>query len=107
VLFMDTPGNRVGIQQVMDMALDPDSPNDVLKSDYNADTDTGGDDWYDAWRYGLMSRPITPKVKLAAQDRINQNRMFAKAPDTEAEPVPWAARQPNPLNRTTRIEKIV
>ncbi|MBK8246405.1 MAG: hypothetical protein IPK85_03265 [Gemmatimonadetes bacterium] len=58
VEFADTAGNQVGLRQLMDMATDPDFPNDVLKVDVDPETGEGGDDWYDMFRYGLMSRPV-------------------------------------------------
>lgn len=58
VEFELTPGNRIGIGQLMELTTDPDFPNDVLKVDADPITGEGGDDWYDAWRYGLMSRPL-------------------------------------------------
>ena len=42
--------------EVLPMLLhDPDNPEDVLKTDYDEETEVAGDDSYDAFRYGLMS----------------------------------------------------
>lgn len=61
--FQNTPGNRIAVEQLMEMATDPDSPNDVLKVDVNPQTGEGGDDIYDEIRYFLMSRPLAVSVK--------------------------------------------
>ena len=106
VLFCRTPGNAKGVAQMVDLATDPDSPNDVLKNDYNPETDTGGDDWYDSLRYGLMSRPLTPKTSKAVSDRINQERIFAKAQEQEKGPSPLAKVAPG-FSTKDRIEKVV
>ena len=55
--FMDTPGNRWLFSQLESMVTDEDDPEDVLKVDADPITGEGGDDGYDAWRYGLASRP--------------------------------------------------
>lgn len=73
--FEDTPGNRSGIGQLMELATDPDFPNDVLKVDVDVDTGEGGDDFYDMLRYGLMSRPIFRNLTATAR---------VVAPDTGA-----------------------
>jgi hypothetical protein len=106
--FADTPGNGVGVQQLMDLSLDPDSPNDVLKTDYNPDTNEGGDDWYDAFRYGLQSRPLALKAPTShIQDRINQERIFARPQDAEKLPSPWAVKNPGPVGVSPRKDRMV
>lgn len=65
--FADTAGNRIGIGQLMELATDPDFPNDVLKVDVDVDTGEGGDDWYDMLRYALMSRPIFRNLTATAR----------------------------------------
>ena len=103
--FADTPGNGIGVQQLMDLSTDPDSPNDVLKTDYNPDTNEGGDDWYDAWRYGLQSRPLAPRAPVShIQDRINREQIFARPPEHEKVLSPWAVRNPGPTSMT-RVDK--
>lgn len=58
--FLETDGNRRCFEQLQGMMLDPDKPEDALKT--NADEDgEGGDDMYDETRYALMSRPILAK----------------------------------------------
>ena len=104
VLFCRTPGNVKGVAQMVDLATDPDSPNDVLKNDYNPETDTGGDDWYDSLRYGLMSRPLTPKEPKKFQDRID--RALAKNREEEKQPSPFTKRHPG-ITTKDRIEKVV
>jgi hypothetical protein len=53
--FFDTPGNRRCFEQLVNMILDPDKPEDVLKVDAGEDGQ-GGDDAYDETRYGVQSR---------------------------------------------------
>lgn len=53
--FFDTPGNRRCFEQLVNMILDPDKPEDVLKVDAGEDGQ-GGDDTYDETRYGVQSR---------------------------------------------------
>ncbi len=53
--MFDTPSNRTTFEQLQNMVLDPDRPEDVLKVDAS-DDGTGGDDRYDMLRYGLQSR---------------------------------------------------
>jgi hypothetical protein len=55
--FFDTPGNQWLFAQLQDMVVDEDDMEDVLKVDADPMTGQGGDDGYDAWRYGLASRP--------------------------------------------------
>lgn len=105
--FMDTPGNRKCYEQLEAMVVDPDSPNDVLKTNTDPTTGEGGDDSYDETRYALMSRPITPKKPNQLQDRINQERIFAKTQQQEQQPpVPWASRNPG-LSGKERKERVV
>lgn len=56
--FMDTPGNQRLFLQLEALTTDPDDPEDVLKVDADAEG-RGGDDGYDALRYGVHSRPRT------------------------------------------------
>lgn len=72
VVFCDTAVNRIGVDQLMGLVVDPDSPNDVLKVDVNETTGEGGDDWYDMLRYALMSRPLPKTLPQQPQDRINR-----------------------------------
>lgn len=60
-LWMQTPGNIACLKQVQRMTLDPKNPEDVLKVDADH-AGRGGDDYYDSWRYGLMSRPLSSTV---------------------------------------------
>lgn len=57
VRFMDTPGNRKLFDQLEQMTLDPDDPEDVLKVHADSETGEGGDDGYDAFRLLMASRP--------------------------------------------------
>lgn len=56
-LFFDTPGNRWLFQQLQAMVTDEADPEVVLKVNADPLTGEGGDDGYDAWRFGLASRP--------------------------------------------------
>ena len=76
--FCRTPVNRRGVDQMMSMVVDPDSPNDILKVNVNEATGDGGDDWVDTLRYGCMSRPMQKVMPVSPMDRINQLR-YAKA----------------------------
>lgn len=58
--WFDTPGNRASLQNCIDMILDPDRPEDVLKVDAGEDG-TGGDDDYDETRYAVQSRAVAPE----------------------------------------------
>ncbi len=104
--FMDTPGNRQCFEQLEAMVVDPDSPDDVLKVDTDLTTGEGGDDFYDETRYALMSRPITPRLPKTARDRINQERLFAKAQEAEKQGTPWASRNPGLVTKD-RTERVV
>ena len=55
---MDTPTNRQVFACLEAMVVDPDNPEDALKIDAD-DFGDGGDDAYDAVRYGLAARPLT------------------------------------------------
>lgn len=57
VRFFDTPGNRWLFEQLQGMIVDEADMEDVLKVDADPVTGEGGDDGYDAFRYGLASRP--------------------------------------------------
>lgn len=60
IRLMDTPGNRKLWDQLLAMVTDPDDPEDVLKMNADPVTGRGGDDGYDALRYGVASRPARP-----------------------------------------------
>ncbi len=64
--IFDTPGGRWLFQQLSGLVLDPDSTEDVLKVDADRDTGEGGDDGYDALRYGMMVRPYQPRKAESA-----------------------------------------
>ncbi len=51
---------RAVYDNVASMQFDPGRPEDVMKVDAD-ENGNGGDDLYDAFRYGLMSRVIAPK----------------------------------------------
>lgn len=53
--FADTPGCRRLVTHLQAQVLDPLDPRRVLKVNADPDTGEGGDDGYDALRYGLLS----------------------------------------------------
>jgi hypothetical protein len=57
---LDTPSNRQTLDVLEAMTLDPDDPEDALKVDADSNGQ-GGDDPYDAVRYGLAARPLAGK----------------------------------------------
>lgn len=85
VSFEPTKGNRVMVNVLMDMALDPDSPNDVLKKDYDPVNDTMGDDAYDMFKMALMSRPLAISAPPPSVER-DHHRGIARY--LTAKPVP-------------------
>jgi phage terminase large subunit len=56
------------IECLPDLLHDPDNPEDVLKVDCDPDTGEGGDDAYDAARYGIM---VKHEVRVAQKSTIN------------------------------------
>lgn len=62
--LMDTRGNRRGFEQLEGMVCDPDNPEDALKVDADPESGEGGDDFYDALRYGAASRPFAARGNL-------------------------------------------
>ncbi len=99
--WMDTPGNRLTWMQAKGMTIDPKRPEDALKVDADS-SGRGGDDRYDAWRYLLMSRPITARLPATGPPTKEPHRAFPlqvkdgrlvpvkRAPTTVAELVDWA-----------------
>lgn len=71
LVFMDTPGNRKLLAQLETLVLDPKRPEDVLKVNADPSTGEGGDDGYDALRYGVqthLGQVRVPKVEVNAFD---------------------------------------
>lgn len=68
LLFFDTPGNKKLIDQLSGLILDPDNPEDVLKVNADPTTGDGGDDGYDALRYGLLSYRANASLPLKQVD---------------------------------------
>jgi hypothetical protein len=68
LFICETPGNVRLLEQLTELATDPDSPNDVLKTDADPETGRGGDDAYDALRYGIASH-LPPPVDAPVQPR--------------------------------------
>ncbi len=63
--FFDTPGNRALFSQLQGIVHDEDDPEDTLKVDADEGGE-GGDDGYDALRYGMMLRPYTGAAPKAS-----------------------------------------
>lgn len=59
--LMDTPGNRKCFESLKSMIVNPDDPEDALKTNADPVTGEGGDDAYDETRYALASRPSRAK----------------------------------------------
>lgn len=55
LVWMDTIDNRRTVAQLETLVLNPSDPEDVLKVNADPTTGEGGDDAYDAGRYGLLS----------------------------------------------------
>jgi phage terminase large subunit len=86
--FTDTPdGKRTGprvfifdtcpvlIDHLQRMVHNPDDVEDVLKVDAVEGDLFTGDDAYDSFRYGIMSRPVpTPRAKRQTTDRYHRER---------------------------------
>lgn len=70
--FMDTKGNRRLFAQLESLVTDPHDPEDVLKVDAN-EKGEGGDDGYDAFRYGVHSRPRTARETWLTDRRWSIN----------------------------------
>lgn len=96
-----TANNKLGIAQMMGLALDPDNPNDVLKVDYDPERNEGGDDFYDMLRYGLMSRPLNVEKQIVRLPGVDDYRATRK-PDRQS--VPSAPRWTMPHQLTRSVE---
>jgi hypothetical protein len=55
--FFDTAPCRMLVNHLRGIVLDPDRPEDSLKTNADRDTGEGGDDGYDTLRYMMMLRP--------------------------------------------------
>lgn len=87
--MMDTENNRRVWSCLTTRVNDPDHPEDVLKTDANADTGLGGDDDYDMVRYGLASRPIAaqpPKKPASEHEDVKSWQDRARARASKGEP---------------------
>jgi hypothetical protein len=63
------------IECIPDLQHDPDRPEDVLKVDTDPDTGEGGDDPYDACRYGIMRKPINRWNETALQALSSRSKV--------------------------------
>lgn len=89
-----TAVNKKGVECLRALATDPDSPNVVLKVDYDPVSDNDGDDWYDAFKLGLMSRPITPNLRqVEPRETPDQSSLKAFKPRKETG-VAWKTTMP-------------
>jgi len=60
-----TLNNLRTFDSLSEMMLDPDDPEDALKTDADPESGEGGDDPYDCLRYGLASRPTAAVTQFA------------------------------------------
>jgi phage terminase large subunit len=67
--FFDTDMNRRCFEQLETRVIDPDDPEDVLKTDAD-EWGEGGDDLYDETRYAIASRPSPAKSTWGSQEQI-------------------------------------
>ena len=108
-LWMDTPENRATLAQVSRIPIDPDRLEDALKVDADA-AGRGGDDRYDAVRYGLMSRPILSKAapdepqegQSLGYDYKNRRPKEKVSPEQELQRI-LSRGQPNPAGSRSYI----
>jgi hypothetical protein len=63
--MMDTPGNMKCFENMQNIIINPDDPEDALKVNADPITGEGGDDFYDETRYALASRPGRAKSNWA------------------------------------------
>jgi hypothetical protein len=104
--LMDTPGNRRALDCLRTLTVDPDSPNDVLKVDADADSGEGGDDAYDETRYALMSRPLGVQAPQKPEDRVNRALPEPQRPLKSATKPGWAYQLPSRTGTTGKGEVI-
>jgi phage terminase large subunit len=78
VYWFDTPENQFSIDAVSRMTHNPDDIEDVLKVDSSDGDLESGDDGYDEFRYGLMSRPPVSRP-LASPEHRGYRRSIRQA----------------------------
>jgi len=66
--LMDTPGNMKCFENLQNIIVNPNDPEDALKVEADPITGEGGDDFYDETRYALASRPGRAKSSWADQE---------------------------------------
>ncbi len=66
--MMDTPGNMKCFENLQNIIINPEDPEDALKVSADPITGEGGDDFYDETRYALASRPGRAKSSWADQE---------------------------------------
>lgn len=81
--WIDTPSNQQAYEQCANMVLDPDRPEDVLKTNAD-DSGQGGDDDYDQGRYALQSRA---KATTPTQAEVGEDQQ---------RPIDWKRREIRP-----------
>lgn len=104
--WYDTPGNRELVQVLMRLVTDPARPEDVLK--VNADVNgIGGDDPYDQWRYGIMSRPWAAQPLPTFRHEDQDRGRLPGQPDPRRSPT--TPNRPNPSppwRRPTQVHEV-
>lgn len=71
----DTPDNRRVLQCLATRITDPSNPEDVFKTDADANG-KGGDDDYDMARYALFSRPILAKAPVLPVEQQRAGKLY-------------------------------
>lgn len=100
--MFDTPENMRTLKVLESRITDPNDPEDVLKVDADADG-RGGDDPFDMVRYGLFSRPITPKAPKPPRAADTSEGLMALA---KKYGVPWSKKGGDDHGRSVRVPRV-
>lgn len=118
VKIMRTKGNMKGVDQLGEIMPDENDIRKPGKIDCDLETGAGGDDWADAFRYGIATRVRNAKAAPGSDDDVKlphkATRLIVKdgkavkperPPKTIDEMVEWAARQSRGGDRTPNIQR--
>lgn len=118
VKIMRTRGNMKGVDQLGEIMPDEDDIRKPGKVDADPETGEGGDDWADAFRYGIATRvrnakspetniPDHKQPNKAAPLIVKDGKLIKpdKPPQTIEELVDWAARRQNGHGRLPHIQR--
>lgn len=90
--IFNNANNRLALAQLQQIQIDPDNLEDALKVDADAGG-KGGDDYYDAIRYGLASRPISGNLekKYTFKDEVGHRdpNVVMKPKTKDGKPARW------------------